>query len=273
MLLAGCLAVSLHPAAATTNLSTWVFPAASGRLLARPDYLGNRVIDASGVGYKGGIVPLPSSNTVPVRISVSPVAGDNVANVQNAINTVAAMPLDANGFRGAVLLTAGEYPLSTTIRITASGVVLRGVGSGPGGTVLRATATNQYTLISVAGSGSASTVSGTTHNLTNHYAPVGARGFFVDSASGLAVGDHVFVRRVATSDWIHDLGMDLLCCPPDVNPWTASGYNIDYDRIITRIEGNRVFVDAPITCAIDAHYTNGTIRKFTWSGPHLERRR
>jgi hypothetical protein len=66
-LLVGCLAVCLHPAAATTNLSTWVFPAASGRLLARPDFLGNRVIDASGVGYKGGTVLLPSATTVPIR--------------------------------------------------------------------------------------------------------------------------------------------------------------------------------------------------------------
>jgi hypothetical protein len=115
--------------------------------------------------------------------------------------------------------------------------------------------------VQITGSGSAATVSGTTHTITNLYVPVGARSFGVDSTSGLAQGDHVFVRRVATSDWIHDLGMDLL-----TNPWTPSGYNIDMDRVITHIEGNRIIVDSPVTCAIDAHYTNGTIRKFTWSG-------
>src|SRR5437016_7764182 len=46
---------------ATTNLSTWVFPGASGRLNYQADYLGNRILDASGVGYKGGSAPLPSS--------------------------------------------------------------------------------------------------------------------------------------------------------------------------------------------------------------------
>src|ERR1019366_8436690 len=238
---------------------TWMFPAASGRLLARPDFLGNRVIDASGVGYKGGTVPLPSASTVPVRTNISPVAGDNVANIQAAINYVSGLPLDANGFRGAVLLNVGNYPCGSTIKIGASGVVLRGVGSSTNGTgtVLEATGTNQYSLVQITGSGSVSTASGTTHTITNLYVPVGARSFGVDSTSGLAPGDHVFVRRVATSDWIHDIGMDLL-----TNPWTASGYNIDMARVIPRIEGSRVFVDAPVTCAIDAHYTNGTVRKF-----------
>lgn len=255
----------MGPAFAATNLSSWVFPGVSGRLLARPDFLGNRVVDVSGVGYKGGLVPLPGTNLVVVRTNIAPVGGDNGSHIQGAINYVQSLPLDSNGFRGAVLLAPGEYPLAGSVTISASGVVLRGSGSGTNGTVLRATATNQYSLVRVTGSGSASTVSGTTHDITNFYTPVGARSFLVDSTSGLAVGDRVFVRRVATQQWIDDLGMNLLCCPPDVNPWTPSGYHIDMDRVITRIEGSRVFIDAPVTCAIDRGYTNGTIRKYTWS--------
>jgi autotransporter-associated beta strand protein len=248
---------------ASTNLSTWIYPGPSGRLLSRPDFRGNRIPDSSGVGYRSGIVPLPSASVVTVRTNVSPVIGDNTAHIQSAINYVSGLPIDANGFRGAVLLSAGTYPCSNTIKITASGVVLRGVGSFTNGTgtVLQATASNQYSLVQITGSGSPSTVSGTTHNITNNYVPVGARSFNVDSISGLAQGDHVFVRRVATSNWIHDIGMDLL-----TNPWTPDGYNIDMDRTITRIEGNRIFIDSPISCAIDRQYTNGTIRKFTWSG-------
>ena len=253
-------ALSLHGA---TNYSSWVIPGSSGRLLHQPDAMGNRILDYSGVGYQGDLVPIP---VVPVKTNLSPVAGDNVARIQAAINYVSSLPIGSNGFRGAVLLSAGEFPLANTLRITASGVVLRGSGSGPSGTILRATASSQYTLVSIAGSGSSSNIGGTTHNITNRYVPVGARSFQVDSTSGLAVGDRVFVRRVATSDWIHDLGMDLLCCPPDVNPWTPSGYHIDADRLIKRIEGNRIFIDAPITTAIDRAYTNGTIRKYVWPG-------
>jgi len=250
---------------AATNLSLGVFPGASGRLISQPDALGNRILDESGVGYKQGLAPLPSTNLVPVKIIVTPVAGDNVSNIQAAINYVSALPTDANGFRGAVWLSPGVYPCASTINLKASGVVLRGAGSytNGSGTVLEATASNQYTLVEISGSGSAS--SGTTHNITNLYIPAGARSFFVDNTSGLSVGTEVYVRRVATTNWIHDLGMDLLGPPPDV-PWTASGYMLDMDRVITHIEGNHIFVDAPITCAIDAHYANGTIRSFTWSG-------
>jgi hypothetical protein len=49
------------------------------------------------------------------------------------------------------------------------------------------------------------------------------------------------------------------------NPWTPSGYTIDSDRFITRIEGNRIFINAPLTCAIEQRYGGGTIRKYTWS--------
>jgi hypothetical protein len=250
---------------ASTNLSAWVFPGPGGRLIARPDALGNRILDESGVGYKGGLAPLPSTNVVPVKITVTPVAGDNVSSIQAAINYVSTLPLATNGFRGAVLLSNGVYQCASTIYIKASGVVLRGISSNTNGsgTVLRATATNQYTLVEITGSGSAA--SGTTHTITNLYVPVGARSFYVDNTSGLSVGAEVFVRRVATTNWIHDLGMDLLG-PPPVVPWTASGYMMDMDRVITHIEGNHIFVDAPITCAIDARYANGTIRPFTWSG-------
>src|ERR1051326_3501546 len=161
---AAFLTISNLPAFASTNLSVWAFPDSSGRILQKPDALGNRILDNSYVGYKGGGVPLP---VVPVKVTISPVAGDNTANIQAAINQVQALSLDTNGFRGAVLLNAGEYPCSNTIKITASGVILRGVSSGTNGAVLRATATNQYSLVQITGSGSASTVSGTTHNITN----------------------------------------------------------------------------------------------------------
>ena len=249
-------------ALAATNLSTWVYPGSSGRILQQPDALGNRILDYTSVGYKGGTVPLP---VVPVKVTISPVAGDNRASIQAAIDAVEAMPLDTNGFRGAVLLGAGEYPVNGTLTINSGGVVLRGVGSGTNGTVLRATATNQHSLIRITGSGSAS--SSTTHNITNYYVPVGATSFLVDSTSGFAVGDRVFVRRIATSDWISEIGMDLLggTNAPDASPWTPGGYHLDMDRVITRIEGNRIFINAPITTAIEARHAGGTIRKYAWA--------
>src|SRR6476660_9451103 len=81
--------------------SIWAYPGADGHLLYKTQPLGDRIEDYATAGYKGGTLPIPD---VPVKATVSPVAGDDTSTIQAAINSVAAMPLDANGFRGAVLL-------------------------------------------------------------------------------------------------------------------------------------------------------------------------
>ena len=106
-------------------------------------------MDFSHAGYKGGGVQIPD---VRVARSVKPVAGDNTAHIQAAIDEVSKLPLDANGFRGAVLLDRGSYDIAGTLRIAASGVVLRGSGSGENGTVLRATGT-PHRIFTVGGTG------------------------------------------------------------------------------------------------------------------------
>src|SRR6185437_7230287 len=110
-----------------------VHPGPSGKLIYTPDDQGNTIPDFSHAGYGGGGVAIPS---VPVKETIWPVAGDNTANVQAAIDKVSALPADDSGFRGAVLLRMGYYPMATPINIQASGVVLRGEGMGDTGTVL-----------------------------------------------------------------------------------------------------------------------------------------
>jgi hypothetical protein len=252
---------SMLVASGATNLSAWYFPGPSGRMIRQPDALGNRVLDFSGVGYKGGGVAIPS---VATKTNVSPVAGDNAARLQAAINYVSALPLDANGFRGAVQLAPGFYPVSNTLVIAASGVVLRGAGEGGNtnnNTVLYATyvGTAQPSLILFSNSSVYTTL--TTHNITNVYVPVGARSFNVDSTSGFSAGTTVFVRRPSTSLWITNIGMNL------VSPaWTAGSFDIYPDRTITRVEGNSITLDAPLTCALEQQYGGGTIFSYSWPG-------
>ena len=83
-----------------------VYPGPAGRLVYVPDEQGNTIHDASHAGYRGGGVAIP---TVPLRETIWPVAGDNTAHIQAAIDRVSSRPLDAAGFRGAVLLRAGYY--------------------------------------------------------------------------------------------------------------------------------------------------------------------
>jgi hypothetical protein len=245
--------------------SSLVYPGGGGNLLYTPDNQANRVEDFSMVGYRTGVVPLPGTPggvTVPVQVSLNPTGGDQTGAIQAAINQVSQLPLDANGFRGAVFLNPGVYDVSGSLQIQASGVVLEGAANDPNtGTVLDATGTAQRLLIQVSGSGSRQTVAGTTHNVIDPYVPVGAIGFHVDSTAGLSVGDTVVVHRPSPANWIHDIGMDLL-----QNPWQPNSKNLDWDRIITRIEGNVITLDAPLTNSLDQQYGGGTIYKYTWPG-------
>jgi hypothetical protein len=144
-----------------------VYPGGDGKLVYVADEQGNTIIDSSHAGYAGGGTAIP---TVPVRETVWPVAGDNTQNIQASINKVSSLPLDANGFRGAVVLKAGYYRMATPLRIQASGVVLRGEGMGDTGTVLIGTGTgrpagggagggggNQGTLVMIGGASGATT--------------------------------------------------------------------------------------------------------------------
>ena len=113
--------------------TTLVYPGTDGKLVYVADSLGNKIPDFSNAGYKGGGVPIPY---VAIKETVWPVLGDNSANIQAAIDRVSALPLDASGFRGAVLLKMGTYELEKPLNIKASGVVLRGEGMSDIGTIL-----------------------------------------------------------------------------------------------------------------------------------------
>ena len=129
-----------------------VYPGPSGRLVYVPDEQGNTIHDASHAGYRGGGAAIP---TVPVRETIWPAAGDNTAHIQAAIDKVSSRPLDAAGFRGAVLLKAGYYRAAGPLKIQASGVVLRGEGMGDTGTILIGTGTGRSAPPGAGGPGDA----------------------------------------------------------------------------------------------------------------------
>jgi autotransporter-associated beta strand protein len=82
--------------------------------------------------------------------------------------------------------------------------------------------------------------------------------FNVASTTGLSVGKMVEVFRPSTQAWVDALGMTTL--------WGATDRNLKWQRTITRIEGNKVFLDAPITTAIDKQWSTGTIRTYDLPG-------
>jgi hypothetical protein len=248
-----------------------VYPGADGKLVYLPDEQGNTIIDSSHAGYAGGGTAIP---TVPVRETVWPVAGDNTQNIQAAINKVSSISLDANGFRGAVVLKAGYYRMATPIRIQASGVVLRGEGMGDTGTVLIGTGTgrtagggagggggNQGTLVMIGGASGVTTKDDTKQAILDDYVPVGARSFKVASARSFRPGDTIIVRRTGNQSWIDAMGMTAV---EPANRWRP--FNVDWDRVIVDIQGNTITVDVPITCAIEKRWGGGEVLKYEDSG-------
>jgi hypothetical protein len=252
--------------AAAPVFSSLVHPGPDGKLVYVPDEQGNTIPDFSDCGYMGGGVPIPD---VAVRATVEPAEGDCGPMIQASIDQVSGLPLDANGFRGAVLLKRGRYAIAGTIAIKASGVVLRGEGRGEDGTVLIAAGKGQRTLIRVAGSSGPKEVAGSRRKITDAYVPVGARSFHVERADDLKVGDLVTVLRPSTAEWIHFIGMDRIPVPQgrtDVVQWKAGSKDLHFRRVITAIEGDRVTVDAPIVNALQAEYGGGFLYKHDAGG-------
>jgi hypothetical protein len=255
----------LTPEEMNRNAAQAVYVGSKGNLNYVPDFRGNTIPDYSNAGYMGGGVKLPE---VPVRSTVEPVDGDDTAVIQAAIDQVSKLEKDKDGYRGAVVLKKGVYQIGTSVKISTSGVVLRGEGQGEDGTVLLATGTTKRTLVQAGGSSGAKAVAEVSRQITDLYVPVGARSFHLNSVKGLKAGDTVFVRKIGNKDFISYIKMDRIVPRPD-NPtetkmWTP--FNLDFDRVVTAIDGNRVTVDAPLTDAIDSRWGGGAVIKSTDTG-------
>jgi len=236
----------------------------NGKLVYTPDSKGNIVPDFSGVGYMNSESPIP---TVAVVTTVSPLSGDNSLNVQSAIDAVSNLPLDNNGFRGAILFKSGTYQINTAITIKASGIVLRGEGFDGAGTNFVATKTSQYNLFNFVRTSGTASISYTIKAITDSYVPIGTKQVTVASGHTFVVGDAVFVHRIPNDAWISLLGMNLLTSilpkDPTTTDWKADAYDMYSQRKVTAVNGDVITLDAPIMDIIDPVYSTGELVKFT----------
>jgi hypothetical protein len=268
--------------------STLVYPGADGKLVYTPHAnIGetnavNILPDFSYAGYMDGGVKLPVGE-VAVKVTLYPAeSGEDRTRIQAAIDQVCSLPVDASGFRGAVLLKKGRYRLNDgripnlsdgygyALRIWASGVVLRGEGQGTDGTVLYSNYASNHTMITIEppSRGLSQT---NTQQITDDYVGTGARTFTVASVAGYSVGDFIMVRFTPNDTWFSDLRVTtggFINDPSDY--WTVPGereaYNINYKRRITAINGNKITIDCPLVQPIQTKYGGGLITKYTTSG-------
>ncbi len=245
------------------SVSKWVYFGGDKKLRYGTDPRGNRIMDFSHAGYKGGGVALPAVRGVR---TLAPEAGDNLARIQAALDEIATLPVDAAGFRGALQLGPGRYEVSGTLKMSASGVVLRGSGSGEKGTVIVVTGP-PHRCLEVGGSGSWQRAGKA--RIADAFVPSGADAVTVDDASAFERGDAIVIDRPVTEAWIRFMGMDRLSRDGKPQVWIAPGTLITTDRRIASIAGNRLTLDVPLSDAIDASYTapaGTTIAKYTFTG-------
>jgi hypothetical protein len=265
LLLAGALAGFLeHGAAAGVRPSTWVYPSYLGDLLYGSDTNGVRINDFSNCGYRRGEVALPEMrHFIPeakwIRLTPLENGQDNAAMINAALYFAGTRPANAHGFRGVVYLEAGEYRVDSTILITNSGVVLKGAGSSyTTGTRLRATFARPDNVIYVTNIySSLDNVLGAEAVLSEWLVPAGTRTFRVDNPAPFKVGEHVWVRHWASWSWIRALDMHKLN-----GQWIGVDASTgDYERQITRIEGDWITVDSPLPQTFDLRYGPGTMQR------------
>jgi hypothetical protein len=281
LLFLSVVVTATHIAAAEPAVSEWIHPGTDGKLVYKTTGAGDRIMDFSHAGYMGGGVALPN---VPVKKTVQPSGGeDDTALIQAAIDEVSSLPLE-NGCRGAVLLAPGTYPCAGTVRVYASGVVLRGSGAaGESQSTLKLVG-RPHGAINVRSPGSdrrgrqgqrgeRESTERSSENQTattdpkdaftevrttfvDDYVPSGTATFTVNDATGFAVGDTITIQRPVTQAWVEFMHMDDLVRNGRPQTWIRPGRDTTTERRIAAIDGNRLTVDVPLTDSFDAKYLN-----------------
>ncbi|MBQ6861580.1 MAG: pectate lyase [Alistipes sp.] len=239
----------------TQGVAQPAFPisVAQGKLQYAADSRGNRILDFSQCGYRNSNELIPDAEVV---FTLSPSENDS-RTIQGHIDALAARPMDKNGLRGAILLTKGTYYLDEPLRISASGIVLR--GESKEGTVLVKRGVDRGAVIYVEGEADR-TFTGEVA-VTSESIPVGESSFEVASTKGLSVGDEVVVEQQPVA---RPRGRDVVITPELERQLGPGNVRIGWDRTITAIEGNRLTLNDALTFELGLRPV--VVKPYTWAG-------
>lgn len=209
-------------------------------------------MDYSTCGYHASETAIPDvANAVYVECS----DGDMHDILQKAIDYVSSLKPDKNGRRGAVLLGAGTFNIDKPLRISESGVVLR--GSGQDKTTIVKRGIDRGALLYIEGDMSMS--GGDTIAVNGAKVPAGTTTLTLATTKGLQSGDRIRIVRPSTREWIESLGCHDFGGGLDYTGWKPGDIDITWDRTIVSATGNDITIDAPITTTLDAKYGGGFV--------------
>ncbi len=244
---------------AQLNAQTFPLQVKKGELVYIHDERGNRILDFSTCGYRSSDVPIPNIENA---VFVSWQKGDNTDRIQKSIDYVSSLKPDANGFRGAVLLDKGIFELNESLRITASGVVVRGMDKEQ--TVLFKKGVERGALIYVEGVDDKKVTD--TLKVVTGYVPVNSCMLEVDSNVSWTKGERIQIVRASSKEWIEALGCYEHGGANSYSGWKPGEVDILWDRVVVNTEGNKLTLDAPLTMALDSAWGASWVMPYQWEG-------
>ena len=206
-------------------------------------------MDYSTCGYHASEQAIPD---VKATVMVGWQAGDCSQLIQQAIDHVASLKPDGNGHRGAVLLGEGTFAISEPLRITASGIVVRGMGRSK--TTLVKQGVDRGAMIYVEGDketrrqGDKETIL----KLESDKYPAGSCRLNVKGP--LKPGERILIVRPCTEEWIQHLKMNDFGGGLDYTGWKPTDIDITWNRTIKAVDGDTITLDAPITTTISQDF-------------------
>lgn len=207
-------------------------------------------MDYSTCGYHASERTIPDA---PVVAFVEWQTGDCSPIIQQAIDQVAKQKVKANGIRGAILLGEGVFLINEPLHITASGIIIRGMGREK--TIIVKQGVERGAAIYIEGLEHKPALSSDTLFIINDKLMAGSTTFSVQTiGKTYHVGDRIHIIRPSTRPWIESLNMEDFGGGLDYTGWKPTDIDITYDRIITAIDGNRITIDAPITTTISQEF-------------------
>lgn len=218
------------------------------------------MLDFSYCGYHQSETTIPNAQNV---VFVGNIPGDNYQRIQNAVDYVSGLKPDKKtGLRGAVLIGEGTFEISQPIKISASGVIIRGTGREK--TIIRKMGVDRGSAIYIEGRNDLKIID--TLDIVTPYVAVNKHQFTVSSGGILKKGEDIMIFRPSTKEWIQSVKCDIFGGGLDWLGWKPSDIDIKWSRKIVSVDGKNVIIDAPLTVALDKKWGDCKILRYKWSG-------
>ena len=236
-----------------------------GEVNITPDERGNRILDFSYCGYRQQGASIPDA---PVKVFVPYKTGDQSRRIQRAIDYVSALKPDkATGLRGAVLIGEGVHELSAPLRISVSGVVIRGVSKHK--TILHKTGVDRGAVVYIEGKNDLTVTD--TLRVTDDYVPVGSHTLALSGGARLAEGSRLIIVRPSTKEWIESIGCEVFGGNLSYWGWKAGEMDVRWQRTVTSVTSStlssaNIVIDAPLSVSLDKEWGGAYALAYSWPG-------